>query len=62
MERTSSSQCIDSAQSWGYGNYFSLQPMSGDGWDEAAWAAAADGMPTTGEMLLQLHMHSVCAA
>jgi hypothetical protein len=58
---TAISPCLNSTRSWGFPNYFRLQPMSGSGWDEAAWAAAAAGMPTTGEMLLQLHMHSVCA-
>jgi hypothetical protein len=62
VQATESSSCVKSPQVWGYSNYFELQPMSAaGGWDEAAWAAAADGMPTTGEMLLQLHMHSVCA-
>jgi hypothetical protein len=45
------------ASYWGYPNYFSLQPMAAGGWDDAAWAAK--GLPTSGEMLLQLHMHSV---
>jgi hypothetical protein len=31
--------------------------MKGDGWDEAAWAAA--GLPTTGDLLLRLRVHSV---
>ncbi|KAF6251589.1 FAE1/Type III polyketide synthase-like protein-domain-containing protein [Scenedesmus sp. NREL 46B-D3] len=41
----------------GYVNFFGLAPMAAGGWDEAAWAAAA--LPTSGEMLLQLHVHSV---
>jgi hypothetical protein len=61
VQRTLSSPCRNTRLSRGYPNYFILQPMSGGGWDEAAWAAAADSMPTTGEMLLQLHMHSVGA-
>jgi hypothetical protein len=64
VEYTSAAQgsaCLNSSKSWGYVNYFDLQPMSGSGWVEAAWAAAADGMPTTGEMLLELQLHSVCA-
>jgi hypothetical protein len=41
-----------------YRKYFSqLPPMAGDGWDKATWAAA--GVPSSGEMLLQLHVHSV---
>uniref|UniRef100_A0A383WPM3 Uncharacterized protein n=1 Tax=Tetradesmus obliquus TaxID=3088 RepID=A0A383WPM3_TETOB len=36
---------------------FGLQPMAGDGWDAKAWAAAR--LPTTGETLLELWMHSV---
>jgi hypothetical protein len=36
-------------------------PMSiGGGWDEAAWSAA--GLPTSGELELRLHVHSVGAA
>jgi hypothetical protein len=62
VKRSVTSPCLDSPQSWGYKNFLNLQPMSGGGWDEAAWAAAAGGMPTTGRMLLQLHVHSVCAA
>jgi hypothetical protein len=58
VQRTMSSLCVSRANTWGSANYFDLQPMSGGGWDEAAWAAAAAGMPTTGEMLLQLHVHS----
>jgi hypothetical protein len=51
--------CIEGNGSFfGYTEFFdALPPMAGDGWDEAAWAAA--GLPTTGEMLLQLHMHIV---
>jgi hypothetical protein len=44
-------------QFWGSVNYHGLPPMGGDGWDEAAWVAA--GLPASGEMLLQLHVHSV---
>jgi hypothetical protein len=63
-QRTLTSACVACNHSWGYANYFNLQPMSGVVWDEAAWAAAAAGMPTTGEMLLQLQLqlHSVCTA
>jgi hypothetical protein len=39
----------------GYRNYLQLEPMAAGGWDEAAWAAK--GLPTSGEMLLQLHVH-----
>jgi hypothetical protein len=53
---------MDSDVLRGYSNYFDLQPMPEAGWDDAAWASAAEGMPTAGEMLLQLHVHSVCAA
>jgi hypothetical protein len=35
---------------------FPEEPMTG-GWDEAAWAAA--GLPASGDLELQLHMHSV---
>uniref|UniRef100_A0A383VHZ1 Uncharacterized protein n=1 Tax=Tetradesmus obliquus TaxID=3088 RepID=A0A383VHZ1_TETOB len=43
---------------WGYEDWFDLQPMAaGGGWDAAAWAAA--GLPTAGEMLLELCVHSV---
>jgi hypothetical protein len=59
VQRTLSSPCVKSGRVWGYPNYFVLQPMSGSGWDEAAWAAAAAGMPTTGEMMLRLQLHSV---
>jgi hypothetical protein len=31
--------------------------MAGDGWDESVWAAA--GLPTSGDMLLELRVHSV---
>jgi hypothetical protein len=31
--------------------------MAGGGWDDAVWAAA--GLPTAGNMLLELCMHSV---
>jgi hypothetical protein len=41
----------------GCNNYFGLQPMAAGGWDETVWAAA--GLPTSGEMLLQLHVHSM---
>jgi hypothetical protein len=34
-----------------------LPLMAGDGWDEAAWAAA--GLPASGDLLLQLHVHSI---
>jgi hypothetical protein len=61
VQRTESSSCVNSNMCEGNSNYFQLQPMSGVGWDEAVWAAAAAGMPTTGEMLLQLQLHSVCA-
>jgi hypothetical protein len=61
VQRTLSSPCMNSTLVLGNPKYFQLQPMSGTGWDAAAWAAAAAGMPTTGEMLLQLHVHSVCA-
>jgi hypothetical protein len=43
--------------SCGYSNYFKLQPMGGDGWDDAVWAAA--GLPTAGDTLLELCVHSV---
>jgi hypothetical protein len=36
----------------GDSNYPDLEPMAGDGWDDAVWAAA--GLPTSGDMLLQL--------
>jgi hypothetical protein len=61
VEYNDSTSCLNSWSAWRYEHFFDLQPMAGDGWDEAAWAAAADGMPSTGEMLLQLHVHSVCA-
>jgi hypothetical protein len=53
------SPCIEGGGGqWGYDRYFSqLAPMAGDGWDEEAWAAA--GLPTSGKMLLQLHVHNV---
>uniref|UniRef100_A0A383VVS3 BACK domain-containing protein n=1 Tax=Tetradesmus obliquus TaxID=3088 RepID=A0A383VVS3_TETOB len=38
-------------------NTAGLQPLTGDAWDEAAWAAA--GLPTSGELLLRLQVHSV---
>jgi hypothetical protein len=49
--------CVKAGAKRGYTRYFpKLPPMAGDGWDEAAWAAA--GLPTSGEMLLELHVHS----
>jgi hypothetical protein len=55
--RSIAGQCIAAGTMRGFRNYFpELAPMAGDGWDEAAWAAA--GLPTSGEMLLQLHVHS----
>jgi hypothetical protein len=36
---------------------FRLQPMASGGWDDAVWAAA--GLPTSGEMRLQLHVRSI---
>jgi hypothetical protein len=50
--------CLRGGQSRGFEKYSpKLAPMAGDGWDEAAWAAA--GLPTSGDMLLQLHVHDV---
>jgi hypothetical protein len=49
--------CLMCGETWGKLNYLGLSPMGGDGWDEAAWVAA--GLPASGEMLLQLHVHSV---
>jgi hypothetical protein len=57
VQHTSSSSCVSNSQSWGYPNFFQLQPMTKGGWDAAAWAAA--GLPAGGEMLLQLHVRSV---
>jgi hypothetical protein len=37
---------------WGWYNLFLAAPMGGDGWDEAAWAAA--GLPLEGHIELQL--------
>jgi hypothetical protein len=34
-----------------------LAPMAAGGWDDAVWAAA--GLPTAGEILLELHVYSV---
>uniref|UniRef100_A0A383W9A1 BACK domain-containing protein n=1 Tax=Tetradesmus obliquus TaxID=3088 RepID=A0A383W9A1_TETOB len=50
------SNCLN-YEVYGDKNYFQLQPMAGGGWDEAAWAAA--GLPTAGEMCLELCLHSV---
>jgi hypothetical protein len=41
----------------GFEDFFGLGPMAAGGWDEAAWAAK--GLPTSGETLLQLHVHCV---
>jgi hypothetical protein len=42
----------------GYPDFFRVGLMSeGGGWDEATWAAK--GLPTSGEVELSLHMHSV---
>jgi hypothetical protein len=56
-QKTISSQAIAWRSMRGNSNIFKLQPMAGDGWDDAVWAAA--GLPTSGEMLLELCMHSV---
>uniref|UniRef100_A0A383WH17 BACK domain-containing protein n=1 Tax=Tetradesmus obliquus TaxID=3088 RepID=A0A383WH17_TETOB len=45
------------SRSRGFDKLFELDPMTVGGWDEAAWAAAR--LPTSGDMLLQLHIHSV---
>lgn len=56
--RPMSTACLSGDRSCGIAKYFDgLPPMAGDGWDKAAWAAA--GLPAAGEMLLQLHVHSV---
>jgi hypothetical protein len=55
---SAAASCVESGSLRGHSaNLLPLAPMAGDGWDEAAWAAA--GLPTSGEMLLQLHLHSV---
>jgi hypothetical protein len=55
------SSCLDCPGSYmgrGRCDFFGLGLMSeGGGWDEAAWAAK--GLPTSGEVELSLHMHSV---
>jgi hypothetical protein len=56
-ERTIASPCLKAGKVWGCPNFFGLQPMAGDGWDESVWAAA--GLPTSGDMLLELCVHSV---
>uniref|UniRef100_A0A383VM69 BACK domain-containing protein n=1 Tax=Tetradesmus obliquus TaxID=3088 RepID=A0A383VM69_TETOB len=56
-KRTLRSACMFTGRVWGNSNYVELQPMAGDGWDAAAWAA--EGLPASGEMLLELRMHSV---
>jgi hypothetical protein len=40
------------SKSFGWPNFFGVGPMGGDGWDEAAWAAA--GLPLEGHLELQL--------
>jgi hypothetical protein len=46
---------------WGYDDFFGIGVMSGGGavggWDEAAWAAK--GLPTEGELEVQLTMQEV---
>jgi hypothetical protein len=42
---------------WGFANCFRLASMAAGGWDDAVWAST--GLPTSGEMLLQLQLHSV---
>jgi hypothetical protein len=57
---TSTVTCSVTLTSYGYSDFFELGPMSaGGGWDKAAWAAK--GLPTSGELELTLHMHSVGA-
>jgi hypothetical protein len=56
-KRTLSSACLKGSSGWGYANYFKLQPVAGDGWDEAVWAAA--GLPAAGDMLLELCVRNV---
>jgi hypothetical protein len=51
------SPCMVRGEVWGGDSYLGMSPMAGDGWDDAAWVAA--GLPASGEMLLQLHVHSV---
>jgi hypothetical protein len=52
--------CCGDLHEQGWANFFTMEPMvEGGGWDEAAWAAK--GLPTTGELELSLHMHSVGA-
>uniref|UniRef100_A0A383VZ76 BACK domain-containing protein n=1 Tax=Tetradesmus obliquus TaxID=3088 RepID=A0A383VZ76_TETOB len=55
-KHTFSSPCLNS-DGHGYNDFFDMKPMAGDGWDAAAWAAA--GLPTAGEMLLEVFVHSV---
>jgi hypothetical protein len=52
--------CHGALRGRGYPDFFRLGAMSaGGGWDEAA--LAAKGLPTSGEIELTLHMHSVGA-
>uniref|UniRef100_A0A383VJQ4 BACK domain-containing protein n=1 Tax=Tetradesmus obliquus TaxID=3088 RepID=A0A383VJQ4_TETOB len=57
--RSRKATCDDgSVSGCGPSNFFRVGTMSAaGGWDEAAWAAK--GLPTAGELLLSLHMHSV---
>jgi hypothetical protein len=52
--------CGGSIHEEGFANFFTMDPMVDcGGWDEAAWAAK--GLPTSGELEITLHMHSVGA-
>jgi hypothetical protein len=52
---------IDLRSCWGNGDFFGIGVMSGGGavggWDEAAWAAK--GLPTEGELEVQLTIKEV---
>uniref|UniRef100_A0A383VRZ8 MATH domain-containing protein n=1 Tax=Tetradesmus obliquus TaxID=3088 RepID=A0A383VRZ8_TETOB len=52
-----SSRGTPAASLRGWDNFLALAPMAEGGWVDAVWAA--EGQPTSGEMLLRLHVHSV---
>jgi hypothetical protein len=57
VKHTWISACDKNSSSRGYVKYLQLPSMRGDGWDDAVWAAA--GLPTSGDLLLTLCVHSL---
>jgi hypothetical protein len=59
--KTEESKPMDLSYAWGNHDFFGIGVMSGGGavggWDEAAWAAK--GLPTEGELEVQLTMQEV---